>query len=205
MLSLPSNYWRAYINGDRVPVYRANGIENAIWLKAGKNKVEFRYWSWATLTGVIISCVVLFLVALYLMSGIRPRLIHGLAVFAMLCICVFSFIIWYHSLYWGGHLGISYHWTSESIEPHLSSRYNLAYGKRAYVNSRIKRPYLLAAVRGTDGDRDPDYGFITNVAEKAWWQVDLGQVEHVSEIILYKKGDKCTVPFDVGASADGRR
>lgn len=205
VLSLPSNHWRAYINRERVPVYRANGIENAIWLKTGKNNVEFRYWSWATLAGVAISCLSLFLVALYLMSKIQSKLLCRSAIFVTLCICIFSFFIWYRSLYWGGHLGTNYLWTSEAIEPHLSSNHNLAYGKRAYMDTRIKRPYLHAAVRGTDGDRGPDHGFVTRVAEEAWWQVDLGQIERISEIILYKKGDKCTVPFDIGASVDGER
>lgn len=38
-----SRYWRAYINGKRVPLYRANFAFKAIILKAGKNRVQFVY------------------------------------------------------------------------------------------------------------------------------------------------------------------
>lgn len=205
VFSLPSNRWKAYINGKSATVYRANAIERTIWLEAGNNNVEFRYWSRAAVIGTVISCVILFFLSQYLIGSIRSKVFRRSAIFIMLCICISVFIIWYHSLYWGGHIGTNYNWTSKDIQPHLLSTHNLAYGKKSYMGTRARRRYLHAASRGTDGDRVPDHGFATNQGKNAWWQLDLGKAEPITEIVLYKHRNKSTLPFDICVSPDGRR
>ena len=204
-----SEHWRAYVNGERVPVYRSNGIEQAVRLVDGKSVVEFIYWSWATLIGVGISCLTLSLMIMWLLAGVRVRLLRRIGMIATPCFFVLVWVGWYHSLYWGGNIGTDYTWTSEDFQPHLSSYNNLAYGKiTAMSRPWVHCPYSKVSAVGVDGQRGPKSGFSTSIEEQAWWQVDLGQVEPITEIVIYKyssEGEECGLPFDVIASRDGKR
>jgi hypothetical protein len=200
--------WTAYINGQKVPVYRANAIEQAVRLLAGQSEVEFRYWSWLAIAGSGLSGLGLVSIALVLFSGLHARLLRGLAIVATPCACTLAFFVWYHSLYEGGNLGTNYAWTSELIRPHLSSDHNLAYGKRTSMSTGGAVPYSEHNSLGVDGQRDPRHGFITDLQERAWWQVDLGQAKPLAEIFLYKRAaryKRCTLPFDVMVSKDEKR
>ena len=69
-------------------------------------------------------------------------------------------------------------------------------------------PHDQVSSVGVDGQHGPQFGFITEVGERAWWQVDLGSVEPIAEIVIYKydsEGKECDFPFDVIVSPDGRR
>jgi hypothetical protein len=207
-----SQYWRACVNGERVPVYRCNGIEQGIWLAGGRHTVEFRYWSWPAVIGVAAGSLSLFLTASLLLAGLRHKLIRYLSMVLVLCVCISAFIIWYHSLYGGNNIGTRYVWTSEEIQPHLLSSCNLAYGKPTRVSRDWGIPttgaYFTDSSVGVDGDRTPENWFITNVQEKAWWQVDLGRVEPIGEIVLYKRSggyERYGIPFDIIVSADGKQ
>jgi len=73
--------------------------------------------------------------------------------------------------------------------------------------SNVVKSYLADSSVGVDGDREGDFGFITNTQEHAWWQIDLGAEETIGEIVFYKmKGQysKNAIPFDVLLSQDGK-
>lgn len=207
VFSLPSDNWRGYVNGRRSDVYRANGIEHAVWIEQGRNEVEFRYWSWPALTGAAISCVTLFLVLVYLSLGMRNLSFRLSVVLASGFLCVALYFIWYQSLYCGGNISTRYEWTSDSIGRHLSSDYNLAYGKTTAMSASLLCPYTSVSSRGVDGDRNSGFGFVTARQNGAWWLIDIGRVEQVAEIILYKHLDKkirCSLPFYIIVSSDGK-
>jgi len=202
-----SQRWRAYVNGQYAPVYRANGLEHVVWLPAGKSVVEFRYWSWPVLTGVVLSCLTLLLILLYLLTALHSGLLRRLAIIAAVCFCTLTLLTWYRSLYGGGNIGTEYTWNSEDIQPHLSSHHNLAYGGKTAMTQRALWPHSRASSRGVDGQRGPESGFVTSVGEPARWQVDLGRAEPISEIVIYKhdnNGEEYDLPFDVIVSPDGK-
>ena len=211
VLSYPySEYWQAYVDNERVSVYRCNGIEQGIWVKGGRHTVEFRYFSWPAVTGVMLGCTAAFLTALILIMNVRPRLLCYLLMVAVICICVLLFWGWYYSLYNGCNIGTHYAWTSEEVQPHLLSYYNLAYGKPTTMSmpGGGRESYFTDSSVGVDGDRRGNTGFVTNIQEHAWWQVDLCKDETVNEIVLYKRAGGYAgygVPFDIFASADGKK
>lgn len=204
-----SKRWQAYVNGQRAPVYRANGIEHAILLPAGNSEVEFRYWSWPALAGTAISCLVLLSMTLSVLVTLRPGLFRRLVMIGVSCLCVIAFLMWYRSLYWGGNIGTNYTWTSEAIVPHFSSHYNRAYGKFTVMSQKSALWYYSKVSSfGVDGERRPDSGFCTSIEEHAWWQVDLAQAEPIGEIVLYEptgEDRECSFPFDIIVSTDGKR
>ena len=214
VFSLPySHRWRAYVNEERLPVYRSNGIEQSVKLPAGNSVVEFRYWSWPALVGAGLSCLTLLLVSFGLLVAVRSRLIRYSAMIATACACVLALLSWYHSLYGGGNIGTNYTWTSEAIGPNLSSRHNLAYGKVTAMSQRGGvSSCFQASPRGVDGQRVPKPGFVTDLMERAWWQVDLGRAQPIAEIVIYKPRGRYSedylnggLPFDVIVSPDGKR
>jgi uncharacterized membrane protein YfhO len=52
-----SGNWRAAVEGNSTPIYRANGYMQAVFVGAGQHDVEFRYWSPAAFMGMLISCL----------------------------------------------------------------------------------------------------------------------------------------------------
>jgi hypothetical protein len=200
--------WTAQVNGHKTPVYRANAIEQAVRLGAGRSEVEFRYWSRPAVAGSALSCLGLSSIALGLFSGRRFGLLRRLAIVATPCACALVFFLWYHSLYEGGNLGTDYAWTSRDIQRHLSSQHNVAYGKKTSMSAKEPVVYSEHNSLGVDGQRNPSHGFITDFQECAWWQVDLGQAQPIGEIVLYKRAGgykKCSLPLDVMISADEKR
>ncbi|MDP2470012.1 MAG: YfhO family protein [Candidatus Palauibacterales bacterium] len=64
--------WKATVNGDRVPVYRANGVFRAVTVPAGVSDVEFRFAPGSLVLGAAISLVgLLAFTAIWIMAGSR--------------------------------------------------------------------------------------------------------------------------------------
>ncbi|MBV9080263.1 MAG: hypothetical protein JO102_03995 [Elusimicrobia bacterium] len=106
-------HWRAWVNGRRVPVERSDGFFNVIEIPAGKNVVDFRYWSWPYFFGWLITCATLS--GMGIAAGriyARPErrrqwMILGGSVGAAV------FIVWRASLYSGSNYHVHGHWNSE--------------------------------------------------------------------------------------------
>jgi hypothetical protein len=91
--------WRAWVNGHKAVIYRANGIEQAVQIPAGKVAIEFRFWSAATFWGVLMSCLTACGLLTYLawpISNLRRRIAVIVAVF-VLGVALLSY--WNHLLY----------------------------------------------------------------------------------------------------------
>jgi hypothetical protein len=202
-----SERWRAYVNSERLPIYRANGFEHAIWLPAGSSEVEWRYWSKPAVIGMGLSCLTLGLTVLFLLWNLRVRWVGRVAIIAVPFACVFLFLVWYNSLYAGDSIATRYVWKTDSDKQHLSSHYNLAYGKKTTMSTN-RSAYEEDSSIGVDGLRNWRYGFDTRVADHVWWQVDLGAAMQIAQILIYKKADthiKCSFPFGVLVSTDGQK
>lgn len=84
---------------------------------------------------------------------------------------------------------------------------NLAYGKAATQSSNYE---IAVASRAVDGNIDGDYNHRsvshTNGEASPWWQVDLGAVQPVGEVILHNRTDGSAfrlANFQVHVSKDG--
>lgn len=202
-----SERWQAYVNGEQTPIYRANGIEQAVRLAAGKSTVEFRYRSIPAVAGAVIGCLVLLLLALWPAVQVR-RPIRWFVMAGVTFLCAAAFWAWYQSLYGGGNIGTMYSWTSETVQPHLLSRYNLAYGKMTSMSQPDFCQPFKSSSRGVDGNRGPEPGFITSIEEHPWWQVDLSRPETIADIAIFKYGgtdNESFLPLDITVSDDGTR
>lgn len=49
--------WNAYVDGERVPIHRANHLLRAVPLPAGEHTVELRYEPWTLRVGIAISAI----------------------------------------------------------------------------------------------------------------------------------------------------
>ncbi|MBI5739278.1 MAG: YfhO family protein [Nitrospirae bacterium] len=187
-LSYPNTgKWRAWINGERVHVYRANGAAHAVEIPEGESIVEFRYWSRAFLWGMGISCVTFAITGLFVafraLKG-PPRYIWAVIVFI---ISAGAFSLWYNSLYSGDNLNTEYTW---SYSPPAESP-NLAYGKKNWLSSCLiyqsltAREHELSRGRLVDGDSSPGSGFTTRLCDDPAWFLDLFRLEEIKTIILY--------------------
>ena len=74
---------------------------------------------------------------------------------------------------------------------------NLAFGKQT---NQINTGYGGLSTLGVDGNSETNYnrGSCTHTksAENAWWRVDLGQDEPVSEVYIVNRGDGWTYRLD---------
>jgi len=198
-----SSRWQATIDGKIEPVYRCNAIEHAVRILPGKHSVEFRYCSPATSAGAVVSCLAFVAVIWYLCGNPRMVKIRRYALIAAMVFCVLLLMVIFYSFYNGGNIGTRYLWTSERIQPNLSSRYNVAYGRKTTMSDVEMASYSSL---GIDGDRDGTFGFFASDKKQAWWQVDLGAEEDIHEIVIYKmRGgySSLAIPFEVFLSPDG--
>lgn len=171
-----SDKWEAVIDGTSTRVYRANGYMQAVYLEAGQHKIEFRYWSRAAFAGVLVSCFIFLLIGSYFVFfalGGKQRVI--VAVVSVL-VPVSLLFAWTGSLYSGDNLGTQYTWSSREFPP----RNNLAYAKKSTMNH--PRPLFYAGL-GVDGEIGTP--FRTRKRKKGWWQVDLGSIKPVAEVVIY--------------------
>jgi hypothetical protein len=110
-LSYPySKNWHATVKGRDVPIYRANGIQQAVAIPAGENCVEFRYWSPATFWGMCISCLAALGVLLFGCTALRPVPLRLGSMVIVSCVVIYLWYAWYHGLYTGRHLGTRSLW-----------------------------------------------------------------------------------------------
>jgi hypothetical protein len=71
--------WQAYVDGERVPILRADYALRAVALDAGEHRVEFRFEPWDVRVGLIVSIVAaLLIVAAYVLPLlVRRRRVNG--------------------------------------------------------------------------------------------------------------------------------
>ncbi len=185
-LSYPyTGNWRAWVNGEKVRVYRANGAAHAVEIPAGESIVEFRCWSDAFFWGMIISCMTFTLIGIFVgLTGFRGFR-RAIIVIVVIVIGAGTFILWYRSLYNGENLKTEYTWT---YTPH-SSHPNIAYGKKVILNSPKKimdvKEMELYRSRIVDGDRRSGSGFITCFYESPALIVDLTESKEIGKIVIY--------------------
>jgi hypothetical protein len=201
-----SKYWRAFLDGQEVRVYRCNGIEQCIWAPKGRHHIEFRYWSRPAIAGTVITCITAALIGVWLLMSVTPRVLRYILYAAVSACFVLFFFVWYHSLYEGDNIGTRFSWSSSDIGPHLKSLYNLVYGKRTTMSQRGKAAYNRQSSRGVDGSRNPYFGFTTYTREHAKWLVDMGKAENIGKIVLFGRGKESVemgYPVDLFVSVDG--
>jgi hypothetical protein len=185
--------WNAWLNGEQVTVYRANGAAHAVEIPAGESLIEIRYWSNAFFWGMLISVTVFSVIGLfasfYRLAGL-PRMIVACLILIM---GIGGFVLWYHSLYTGDNLETEYSWTY--IPP--QERPNLAYGKKTSGFDLPSTSFLqYHRSRAVDGDTSLDSGFTFKPYDKISLIVDLGQSEEIAIIRLYGKSVKISpTPF----------
>ena len=105
-------------------------------------------------------------------------------------------------------LGPSSLTTTPDEERPLSASINLALGQPTIQSSTA---YGGDAARAVDGDTDGSWGnnSVNHTAPgqgENWWQVDLGGLQPIGEVVIYNRSDCCTHllhDFDVMVSADG--
>lgn len=105
--------WGAEVNGRRTPILRANGILQAIAIPAGRSRVEWRFWSWPSFVGVLISTTMAAALLAYA-AGALPRRVWRIAArvgaVVVMAACV---VLWRTHLYTGDGWGTAYSWTSD--------------------------------------------------------------------------------------------
>jgi hypothetical protein len=207
VFSPPFERWRAYVDGEGKPICRANGIENTIWLEAGQHKVEFRYWSIASIAGMTISVLVLFAVSVFVLKDISSLYFRAACIISFV-LCCLILIFWYGKLYTGKNIGTQFFWSYDSQRDSNHLKNNLAYGKITNMSGNaLSKEYLSLSSFGVDGSYLPMFSFTTNTQPRSWWQVDLGKTHPVSNVKLFSfrvgSDDYCSLPFGIQASEDG--
>lgn len=104
--------WHAYENGKAIPVYRANGAEMAVPIKAGTSSIEFYYDKTFFLAGISISCATLLLILLICIRNThflrkRPR-ISFLCYILAICFCTYILYTYDNSIYKGENIPYSF-------------------------------------------------------------------------------------------------
>lgn len=91
--------------------------------------------------------------------------------------------------------------------PQASGRQNLALGKPATQSSTYNGGAAARAVDGNTAGNWPDNSVThTDNTAASWWQVDLGAVRELGEVVLYNRTDCCAerlANFEVKVSNDG--
>ena len=210
-----SGHWSAFVDGRKVPIYRANGAAQAIKLQKGMSRVEFRYRSIAAVLGMFLTCFTITFVGIYAcMTSLRnPYRIFGF-LFAI-AIGAGLFSVWYHSLYNGQNLGTEYVWTNTPNNEPI----NLAYGKPTKTRTIMREtspdyyysdPYLTyySSGKAVDGNRTNGSGFVSNAEKKPYWYVDLQETRDIGSLTLYENTQNHKWnqrPLLVGLSNNGKR
>jgi hypothetical protein len=192
-----STRWQAKIDGQITPVYRCNAIEHTVRILPGKHTIEFRYCSPSAVAGAVVSCLALIAIIWYLCRNPGMAKIRRPVLIATVIFCVLLLTVIFYSFYNGANIGTRYLWTSKQIQPHLSSRYNLAYGKKTMMSGTEKATYSSL---GVDGDRVRNLLFSSTDTQDASWQVDFGAEQDVREIFIYKMQggySSIEIPFEV--------
>ncbi|MEW6076924.1 MAG: hypothetical protein AB1724_03845 [Thermodesulfobacteriota bacterium] len=177
----PDRHWRAWVNGETVNIYSANGISQAVRIPTGKSRVEFRYWSAAAFWGMAVSCLTMAVIGILAAVRCRGKAAGFLLAAAAVCLSGGLFVLWSNSLYSGRSFQTAYTWQT----PTDRELTNLAYGKPAEISLYNKiHPAYLHARRGVDGDRSFDSCFVTASHQNPWFKIDLGKVSTVGSIVI---------------------
>lgn len=194
--------WQARVDGSETAVYRSNGIENAVFLDQGTHLVEFWYRSIATVTGAVVSTATLFLLAVFFYSYTTPGRYRWIGYALIAATSGAVFFGWYGSLYNGENLKTHYHWSSNEFPPSD----NLAYAKSTRMSSiwSAQMPYFYYPGLAVDGNKT-GRPFVTGRTEKnPWWQVDLGRIESLGEIVITDRGrGRRYLPLEIYLSNTG--
>lgn len=181
-----SHHWSATMNGQSVPVYRVNGIEQAVWFPGGAGEVEFRYGSSAVCWGMAASCLFACVLFWYFTAGLRPHVWARFCGCAAPVVCGAFFWAWYQSLYTGENLGTRYEWTQQD-RPAVG---NLAYGKITTSSlTHYYYPFLYASSRAVDGEYRANSWFASANEPNPWWQVDLGEETRLGKVVVHDPAD----------------
>jgi uncharacterized membrane protein YfhO len=65
--------WKAYVDGEPVPLYAADHVLRAVPVPAGEHSVELRYESWTLQAGLAVSLVAYLALAVLVVSAARRR------------------------------------------------------------------------------------------------------------------------------------
>jgi hypothetical protein len=204
-----SGHWNALVNGERVPVYRANGAIHAVEIPAGKSQIDFRYWSASAFWGMIISCVTFMLVGTYISVRALSGLPRAAAVISVIVAAAGVFILWNHSLYNGDNLGMDYAWNYQLNRP------NLAYGKKTTaIPASSDRLYQASSYfrthrsRIVDGNVRTGSGHTLLLHNNPALIIDLYRSEDIGSVDLYADFNKPQMNIDglsVSLSRDGEQ
>ena len=208
VFSPPSERWQANVDGEKKSVYRANGIETAVWLEAGKHKVEYYYRSVASVVGMIISLLVLFAISTVILKDIKHLYLRIACITVSFIFCSLMFMFWYWTLYAGKNIGMAFCRTDGFKTERQYGKNNLAYGKITNMSLEgIRKSYSNLSSCGVDGSYYPRFGFISGYQKNSWWQVDLGKIRSVDNIRLFRfkvnSVDYCSLPFSIKVSENG--
>lgn len=190
--------WYALVDGQKSPVYRANGYMLGVYVPAGEHQVEFRYWSDAAFMGLLVSGFTFLLLGLFFsFKGTGKK--RWLGFIAAVFIPASITWIWYSSLYSGDNLHTEYSWASTEFP----TSGNLAYAKKTAMSSGTYS--LNYAGIGVDGNKVKS--FKTENYKQEWWEVDLGKPHPVATILLYDKSfkGKTQLPLQIWGSLDRKQ
>ncbi len=182
-----SGKWSARVNGEEVPVHRANGGAHAVEIPEGESIIEFRYWSPGAFWGMVVSCGTFIIIGITVsVTGFRrvPRL---LVLVAVLTFGLGGAHIWNQSLYSGGNLGTEYTWEN------TPSELNFAYGKKTSlfpppedIFYHISTFYRTHTSKLVDGNKNPAQGYLINLEYGSAVTIDLYRQTSINSIILHE-------------------
>ncbi len=197
-LSYPyTGHWRAWVNGERVRVYRANGTAHAVEIPEGESMVEFRYWSSAFFWGMIISCATFVLIGCFVCFGALKGFPRFMGIVLITAMGTGVFMLWYNSLYNSRNFETGYSWvySPPSMVP------NLAYGKKTIGYYPASEAQLrFHGSNAVDGDKRPGSGFILRPTNEPLI-IHLNRNEEIKTILLYGEFSK-GIP-EISISMDG--
>ncbi len=187
MFAEPDNgRWKAFVNGNKAKIFRANGIYPAVVVPAGVNTVEFRYFSHATLWGLCLSLFFFFAILAYCAHRRLPKPASWIATGLILGFVVSVFLLWHHRLYNGKNLNTHYSWE----KTHTTAHKNLAYYKHAQTNSTYNwhYPHLFSGGLAVDGNRNVNSGLVLDFMPitDPKLLIDLGRIEPIGLIKIFQ-------------------
>jgi hypothetical protein len=176
-----TGHWKAWVNGEKVRIYRANGAAHAVEIPAGESLVEFRYWSDSFFWGMVVSCTAFAIIGLFVCFLALKDLPRISCIVTVLIISAGGFMLWYNSLYSGENLETEYTW--QYVSPLKAP--NLAYGKKTpSYNLQESSKLRFLSGRAVDGNTKPGSGFILTPKNDALI-IDLSQVQEIKKIKLF--------------------
>jgi len=175
--------WKANVNNSKSHVFRGNGAYMAVCIPSGKSKIEFRYFSYAMVAGMLVSCLTFLFITVTISAFCLKKPLNIFPI--IICIALSSgiFILWYSSLYTGKNLNTKYQWYSKaSITPP-----NIAYGKKTLLSSVNFNEYghLNSGGKAVDGDYIPGSGFRTSFQKKPSLTIQLSKAERIGSVHIF--------------------